>query len=663
MGRKLVVQPDLFQGPPLRTQWRDTLEEKCRCVIRRYRAGQRLADKLRELAAQTVDSTRDLDETLKRAIVVRLYDCMRWGGMDYARRYAKGLTDTHAKDSAERNYAATEAVVFNLADAMLIKDGVFLAELATSPEKYARDREKYNVNPANGDRIRYRHFWRWRMRIGSRTLNCRMTTYDWMLGILKRSAWLRKALPGWHETEKLYLQLYERRIAEFTYDSAAQYAQRLKGLASAECFDCVNPNCQELGCPVSAQVPKWVQLAYRGHWQEACDKLHEVNNFPEFTSRICPAPCQGACKQSLRGYPVEIRLVEREIIDRAFEAGYVRPQMAVNRTQKRVAIIGSGPAGLTCAQQLSRSGHDVVIFEKDPRLGGMLRYGVPDFRLDKQLIDRRIEQLAQEGISFRTGLEVGKDAPADKLLGEFDAVCLAVGARRPKDLDVPGRRQEGVHYAMDLLEQENRRRAGEKIEPEKEIHAAGKVVVVIGGGETGSDCVDTLCLQGAKAVHQFEILPPPAQYQADQAEQIEHQTVVHRRWNIKTLAFGNENGRMSHLSAVSVRWVNSPTLPQMQEIPGSQFTLKADMAILAVGFEPALSAELVEQLGLETDVNGRPVVRDHRTSVRGVFATGDLVTGPSRVISAIDSGRKAAAEIERYLARTAADRKAAAAAV
>jgi len=649
MGRKLVVQPELFRGPPARTAWRDTLEEKCRHTIRRYRGGQRLADELRQLAAETIAPLDGLAETDKRAVAVRLYDCMRWGGIDYARRYAAGVLSVHGKDRPEFDFAATRAVVLNLADAMLIKDGVFLAELATSPEKHARDRRKYNVNPANGDRIVYRHLWNWNWRIGPWKLEFSITAYHWMLRLLKRARWLRKVLPRWHKAEKDYLRLYERQIAEFDYDCPLEYQRKLVGLESAGCLDCMNPRCQEAGCPLGSEVPEWIRLACAGDWRQASLKLHETNNFPEFTSLICPAPCQEACKQALRQYPVQIKDLERRVVAQALEHGWITPQMPAAKTGRSVAVVGSGPAGLACAQQLARAGHDVTVFEKDPKIGGLLRYGIPDFRLDKSLIDRRLRQLTQEGISLKAGVEIGRDVPADQLLRQFDAVCLAMGARRPKDLEVPGRRQEGIYLAMDLLRQENLRASGQEVPQDRAINAAGKIVVVIGGGETGDDCVDAACLQGAKEVHQFEIMPRPAGAALRPRLPIENNTPVHRMWNVKTIAFNGDNGRVAELSAVTVDWVNSPTSVEMHEVPGSEFKMKADVVILATGFTPAVSTELIEQLGLATDDDGRPVVKDYRTSCRGLFAAGDLVTGPGYVVNAIDSGRKAAERIDEYL--------------
>ena len=662
MGRKLVVQPDLFQGPHQRTGWTETLEEKTRDIIRRYRRGQQLSTELRESLATDISSMNQLAEPLKRALVIRAYDCMRWGGLDYTRRYLKNVLCVYLKDRREYGFAATQAVIFNLASAMLIKDEIFLGELSTSPEKYARDRKKYNVNPTNGDKIIYRHLWNCHIKIGSRTFSARITVYDWMLQILKRCRWLRRVLPWWGRTKRQYLREYERRIVEFEYDSAVEYEQGLRSLESAQCINCTNPRCQQDGCPLGNNVAEWVWLVYENRWREAYQELEASNNFPEFTSLICPGLCQDACKQNLSGYPVQIRDIEGRIIERAFEQGWVTPQISSIKTARRVAIVGSGPAGLACAQQLARKGHEVVIYETDDEPGGLLRYGIPDFRLDKALIDRRIEQLRQEGVSFHTGVEVGKDISAKQLLGKFDAVCLATGARLAKDLPVPGRDQEGIYLAMDLLRANNLRTGGQSGATDEAISAKisvkisvkNKVVAIIGGGETGADCVETALLQGAAEVHQLEILPRPAK---ESNEGFEAKPCVHRQWNVKTIAFTGKNGRVDELSGLSVNWINSPDGLQMREVPGSEFHIKVDMIVLATGYDAVLSTELIDQLCLEIDGNGKVIVKEFRTSIEGVFAVGDLVTGPSYVATAIDSGRKAAKKIDKYLDSISAEIK------
>jgi len=663
MGRKLVLQPDLFRGPPVRTGWRETLEEKCRHTVRRDRGRAGRANELRELTAKTIEALAEVDDTVKRDVVVRLYDCMRWGGIGYAQRYARTVTDLCRKDSAEYQYAATKAVVFNLADAMLIKDAVFLAELSTSPEKYGRDRRKYNVNIANGDRIRYRHLWHVRAKVGPWSLHRKIVTYDWMLNVLRRCRWLRTALPGWHKQDKNYLLAYERAAAEFEYQSPIDYERALRPLASAQCMNCMIPKCKETGCPADSEISDWLQLAYRNRWRDACDKLHEKNNFPEFTSEICPAPCQAVCKQALRGFSVPIKDIESQIVTRGFANGWIGPRIAATRTQQKVAVVGSGPAGLACAQQLARAGHDVVVFEQANKPGGLLRYGIPAFRLAKELIDRRIDQLRAEGVRFKSAVTVGADVSAGQLLHDYDAVCLAVGASRARDLDVPGRSLAGVHLALDLLGQYNLIQAGEQIDADRRIDPAGKTVVVIGGGETGNDCVDVLCAQGAGEVHQFEILPQPDDAGPDRSvgddmpAEVERRDVVHRRWKVKTIGFAGRQGRVEEISAVSVNWLGTPTGPEIQPIAGGEFTMKADMIVLATGFQPEVGAELVGQLGLETDNTGRAIIDDYSTSVAGVFAAGDLVTGPAYVVTAIASGRSAAVRINRFLSQVSTDRR------
>ena len=658
MGRKLVVQPDLFHGAPRRTGWRDTLEEKCRHTIRRYAAGQDRAARLRELAATTVVKTDALDEKLKRAFVVRLYDCMRWGGVDYARRYADHVASIYAGDSAENGYAATRAVVYNLAQAMLIKDAVFIAELSTSPEKYARDRRKYNVNPANGDRIIYRHLLPAAFKLGPWEFTWRLAVRDRTLKLLRSMRWLRKVLPGWHATERQYLGRYERLLAEFAPDTPAEYRATLARLSSPQCMNCLNPQCKEVGCPLANDIPTWLQLVYQDRWREAADVLHAQNNFPELTGRICPAPCQDACKQGISGFDVQVRDIERRVIERAFREGWVTPRPADRKTGRKVAVIGSGPAGLAAAQQLARAGHEVTVFEKDDAPGGLLRYGIPDFRLPKDIIDRRLEQLRAEGVVFTCGVDVGADVSGARLGEQFDAICLATGATQARDLNVPGRKQNGVHFAMEFLRQAATGTAGvspvEKHSAETTvppISAKDKVVAVIGGGLTGEDCVETALAQGATKVHQFEILPQSAvegNGRAD-ADNQPHEQLT-RRWCVATKAFGGD-GQLADLQAVRVRWTPSPAGPVMSEVDGSAFSMKVDLALLAMGFDAVMDRPLAEQLGLAVDEDGRVTVKDSATSAEGVFAAGDLALGAGYVVAAIDSGRNAAARIDQYLAK------------
>jgi len=644
MGRKLVVQRDLFQGPPARTDWADVLEEKCRWTIRRYRNGQEMAGELRELIASTVNAVRELDGTLKRDIVIRAYDCMRWGGLDYARRYADGVTGVYKADKSEYGFAATRAVVHNLANAMLIPDGVYMAELATSPEKRTRDREKYGVNVANGDRIVYRHLWHTDLPVGKWKVPLRLNLPSWPLQLLKRSRYLRKLLPNWHKAQRNHLADYESHLAAFSFATAEEYAHGVASLSSARCLSCMIPLCQEAGCPLGSPIPEWVELAYRGHWDKAAELLYSRNNFPEITSRICPAACQDSCKQGKNDFPVQIRDLERRIADRAMAETGLTPAPAPDRTHKRVAVVGSGPAGLAAAQQLARSGHDVVVFEKDSLIGGLLRWGIPEFRLERSLVDARVAQMRAEGVEFRTAIEVGKDVSAAELAQQFDAILLATGALVPRSLDVPGCDKPGIRQALDFLREFNDS-SGADSQP-----ASNKVVAVIGGGETGNDCVEAALHQGARQVHQLEILPKA---QADlKTWTYPEAPNVHRQWCVATKRFGGD-GQVSHLQAVQVSWRHSGKTTTMQQVPESEFTIEADLVLLATGFDAVVSPAIADQLGLETADDGRVVLKDAMTNVPGVFAAGDLATGASLVAGAIDSGRRAAAKIDAYLATMA----------
>jgi len=644
MGRKLVTAPDLFLGPPeKKTQWRDVLEDRCRGTIRRYRKGSALADKLRSTVTGLILRTADLDEDLKRAIVVRAYDCMRWGGVDYARRYLRQVREIYEKDRADYGFAATRAVVFNLAAAMLIKDLVFIAELATSPEKYARDRRTYNVHPTNGDRIRYRHKIHTPVRIGRRQFTLNFTAAAVTLKVIKRMRWLRK-LPGWNREELYRLAHYEQHVAEFAHATQAQYRDQVRTLSSSACHVCDMPRCRDAGCPLENAIPEWIGLAEHGRWREASEVLHATNNFPEFTAEVCPAPCQTACKRGINGYPVQIRDIERQIAERAFAEGWIVPVQPTESTSKRVAIVGSGPAGLAAAQQLARAGHDVTVFEADREPGGLLQSGIPDFRLDKALVTRRLEQLKDEGIEFRTGVTVGRDIPADRLLKEYDAICLATGATRPRDLDVPGRDSEGVYLALDYLRNGNGNGGGR--DDSAPINARGKAVVVIGGGETGSDCVETALRQGARRVHQLEILP---EYQVVHDPTHPESSGVDRRYCAATKAFQTAGHTLKRVTGTEVAWSQTPTGQVPAEVPDTEFSVDADLAVLALGFDAEVAPDIAGQLALAVADDGRVVAHDFATSVPGVFVAGDLATGPSLVAGAIGSGRGAAAKIDQYL--------------
>ena len=426
------------------------------------------------------------------------------------------------------------------------------------------------------------------------------------------------------------------------------------GTQGARCMDCGTPFCMS-GCPINNIIPDWNDLVFRQDWQRAIDTLHSTNNFPEFTGRVCPAPCEAACTLNINNDPVGIKSIEHAIIDKAWESGWVKPQPAAAKTGKRVAVIGSGPAGLACAQQLARAGHDVVVFEKADRVGGLLRYGIPDFKMEKHLIDRRIEQMRAEGVEFRTGQHVGKDIAMKKIVDEFDAVVMSGGAEQPRDLPVPGRELAGVHFAMDFLPQQNKVVAGDKIDGQ--LKATGKHVIVIGGGDTGSDCVGTSNRHGAASVTQFELLPQPPEkenkpmvwpyWPVKLRTSSSHEEGCQRDWSVATKRFEGKNGKVEKLVAARVEWKDG----KMQEVPGSEFTLKADLVLLAMGFVGPVPTGLLEQAGVEKDSRGnvKADTENYRTSVAKVFAAGDMRRGQSLVVWAIREGRQCARAVDEFL--------------
>lgn len=432
-------------------------------------------------------------------------------------------------------------------------------------------------------------------------------------------------------------------------------------LQGARCMDCGIPFCHQ-GCPINNIIPDWNELIHRGDWRQAIDVLHSTNNFPEFTGRICPAPCEAACTLNLNDQPVTIKSIECSIIDKAWQMGWIKPQIPVKRSGKRVAVIGSGPSGLACAQQLARAGHEVVLYEKNDRIGGLLRYGIPDFKMEKHLIDRRIAQMQAEGVRFRPNSHIGKNISAQKILSDFDAVVLAVGSEKPRDLDVPGRTElKGIHYAMDFLRQQNKRNAGDSIPENEALSAQGKRVVVIGGGDTGSDCIGTSIRQGAKSVTQIEILPKPPEKEnkmmtwpnwpnklrtsSSQEEGCE------RHWSVNTQTVSGKDGVINQLHAIKVDWKQEGGQWKMSEVPGSAFTLEADLVLLAMGFVHPVHEGLLEELGVERDGRGQIKAddRQYRTSIDKVFAAGDGRRGQSLVVWAIREGRQAARAVDEYL--------------
>jgi len=448
----------------------------------------------------------------------------------------------------------------------------------------------------------------------------------------------------------------------------ARLADDAAGVQGARCMDCGIPFCMS-GCPVNNLIPDWNDLVYRQQWKQAIETLHSTNNFPEFTGRICPAPCEEACVLRINDDPVGIKSIEHAIADKAWEEGWVRPQRAAHPTGKRVAVVGSGPAGLACAQQLVRAGHDVTVFEKSDRVGGLLRYGIPDFKLDKGVVDRRLEQLRGEGIKFRTGIFVGVQPPGrgvgsdaretfspDQLEAQFDAVVLAGGAEQPRDLPIPGRELAGVHFAMEFLPLQNKRVAGDDAVPD--LWATGKHVVVIGGGDTGSDCVGTSNRHGAKSVTQFELLPMPPDVERNAVwpywptrlrTSSSHEEGVQRDWSIATKEFVGQNGKVRALKAVRIGWKDGkPT-----EMPGSEFEMPADLVLLAMGFVSPLQS-LLDELGVKKDARGNaradtegPLA--YRTSLDKVFAAGDMRRGQSLVVWAIREGRQCARAVDEFL--------------
>jgi glutamate synthase (NADPH/NADH) small chain len=430
----------------------------------------------------------------------------------------------------------------------------------------------------------------------------------------------------------------------------------------ARCMDCGIPFCQS-GCPVHNIIPDWNDLVYRHQWERALEVLHTTNNFPEFTGRVCPAPCEASCTLNINNDAVGIKSIEHFIIDKGWEEGWVVPLPPAAKTGRRVAVVGSGPAGLACAQQLGRVGHDVVVFEKADRIGGLLRYGIPDFKMEKGLIDKRMEQMAQEGVEFRTGVNVGVDLPAARLLAEFDAVVLAGGAEMPRDLDVPGRDLDGVHFAMEFLPQQNAVVAGDKVDDQ--IKATGKHVVVIGGGDTGSDCVGTSNRHGAASITQFELLPQPPEaenkplvwpnWPIKLRTSSSHEEGCDRDWSVTTKRFEGRNGKVEKLVAARVEWHrdgNAP--PKMVEIPGSEFEIKADLVLFAMGFTGPVQKGLLAELGVDHDArsNVKADTDAYRTSVGKVFAAGDMRRGQSLVVWAIREGRQAARAVDEFLMGT-----------
>jgi glutamate synthase (NADPH) small chain len=426
----------------------------------------------------------------------------------------------------------------------------------------------------------------------------------------------------------------------------------------ARCMDCGIPFCHK-GCPLGNIIPDWNDLVYRGRWREAIERLHWTNNFPEFTGRVCPAPCEEACVLNINNDPVTIKQIEKNIVDHAWAAGWIAPRPNPHRTGKKVAVVGSGPSGLACAQQLARAGHAVTLYERSDRIGGLLRYGIPDFKLEKWQLDRRVEQMQAEGVEIVTNCRAGLDLHADELRRKHDAIVLTIGSTKPRDLPVPGRELKGIHFAMEFLPQQNQRNAGDLLAPEISISAKGKKVVILGGGDTGSDCLGTSNRQGAASVHQFELLQmPPEKRTAEMPwpdwpmilrTTTSHEEGVVRDWNINTKFFAGENGVVRKLHGVRLNWKRDNGRMSMEEIPGSEFELECDLVLLALGFLGPEPDGIVAELGVQLDPRGNIASENYQSSVPGVFAAGDSRRGQSLVVWAIWEGRECARAVDAWL--------------
>lgn len=458
----------------------------------------------------------------------------------------------------------------------------------------------------------------------------------------------------------------DERVLDFREVTLPQSTERLRGQA-ARCMDCGVPFCQQ-GCPLGNIIPDFNDLIYRGQWRAALERLHRTNNFPEFTGRICPAPCESACVLGINEDPVTIEFIEKEIVERGFAEGWIQPEPPESRTGKRVAVVGSGPAGLSASQQLNRAGHSVTLFEKNERAGGLLRYGIPDFKLEKGILERRIDILCAEGIEIRTGVHVGRTLSIEELQRQFDTILLCGGAEQPRDLTVPGRELDGVHFAMEFLEQSNRRVNGEEIAAAEAILATGKRVVVLGGGDTGSDCIGTSHRQRCKQLYNFELLEkPPAGRTPETPWPVHplpseilrtsssHEEGGDRDWGLSTTRLSGSNGRVERLHALRVRF--GPPDPKtgrrsMETFPKSEHSYEVDLVLLALGFLGPVREGLLEALEVELNDRGNVAtpLEGYATNVPGVFAAGDMRRGQSLVVWAIQEGRQAAAEIDRYLA-------------
>lgn len=470
---------------------------------------------------------------------------------------------------------------------------------------------------------------------------------------------------GFMEYERLSLhrEAIEKRVKHYK-EFESSFTQKDAKTQGARCMDCGIPFCHgDTGCPVENYIPEWNDLIYKGHWQEALDNLHSTNNFPEFTGRLCPAPCESACVLGINANPVSIKAIEKTIIDHGFSSGWVTPRLPLELTGKKVAVIGSGPAGLAAAQQLARFGHSVTVYEKNDKIGGLLRYGIPDFKLEKHYIDRRLEQMKAEGVNFLTSSNVGVDISVKELLDQYDSIILAGGCEHPSDISIPGRNLKGIHFAMEYLPQQNRVNAGESLQ--NQISAKNKNVIIIGGGDTGSDCVGTANRQRALSITQLELLPQPPAKRSESTPwpywalmlrtSSSHEEGVVRKWSINTKEFkGNDKGEVTALHCIKVKMENG----KIVDIPTSDFELPADLVLIAAGFvhpvKNGLISELVES-GMELDARGNVNAKfgdeedTFKTNLDKVYTCGDMRRGQSLVVWAISEGRKCAASVHKAL--------------